>query len=235
VPLPPGTRLGPFEVIAQIGVGGMGEVYRATDTNLKRPVAIKVLPEAVAADADRLARFQREAEVLAAPETRLTTDPAPDRSPTWTPDSKRVIYTSDRKGSPNLFWQSADAVTEAEQLTKGAESHFLHSISPDGKRIVLRENRDGQTSRADLMMLLLDGSTLEKLIVSPSSEFNGEISPDGRWLAYQTDRSGRFDIVVSSFPDVRGGVWPISTEGGTEPLWSRNTPELFYRAPNGAV
>ena len=60
-----GTRLGPYEVTAQIGVGGMGEVYRATDTKLKRQVAIKVLPESLAADPDRLARFQREAEVLA--------------------------------------------------------------------------------------------------------------------------------------------------------------------------
>jgi eukaryotic-like serine/threonine-protein kinase len=64
VPLVPRTRLGPYEVTAQIGVGGMGEVYQATDTKLKRQVAIKVLPESVAADKDRLARFQREAEVL---------------------------------------------------------------------------------------------------------------------------------------------------------------------------
>ena len=64
--LTPGTRLGVFTITGQIGVGGMGEVYQATDTNLKRQVAIKVLPASVAGDADRLARFQREAEVLAA-------------------------------------------------------------------------------------------------------------------------------------------------------------------------
>jgi Tol biopolymer transport system component len=63
--LTPGTRLGVYEVTAQIGEGGMGQVYRATDTRLKRQVAIKILPPSLAADADRLARFQREAEVLA--------------------------------------------------------------------------------------------------------------------------------------------------------------------------
>ncbi len=61
-----GTRLGPYEITAQIGVGGMGEVYRATDSNLGRDVAIKVLPESVAQDPERLARFDREARTLAA-------------------------------------------------------------------------------------------------------------------------------------------------------------------------
>ena len=60
-----GTRLGVYEVMAPLGVGGMGEVYRATDTTLKRQVAIKILPSSLSADPDRLARFQREAAVLA--------------------------------------------------------------------------------------------------------------------------------------------------------------------------
>src|SRR5215471_10373584 len=60
-----GAKLGPYEILAPIGAGGMGEVYRAKDTKLKRDVALKVLPEVFASDADRLARFQREAEVLA--------------------------------------------------------------------------------------------------------------------------------------------------------------------------
>jgi eukaryotic-like serine/threonine-protein kinase len=66
VTLTPGTHVGPYEIISLLGAGGMGEVYRATDTSLKRQVAIKVLPASVGADADRIVRFQREAEILAA-------------------------------------------------------------------------------------------------------------------------------------------------------------------------
>src|SRR5215831_8036155 len=64
--LTPGTRLGPYEISGLIGAGGMGEVYRARDTKLNREVALKVLPDAVARDPEHLARFQREAELLAA-------------------------------------------------------------------------------------------------------------------------------------------------------------------------
>src|SRR5215813_10193753 len=60
-----GSRLGAYEIISLLGSGGMGEVYRARDTRLKREVAIKVLPDELSQDAERLARFQREAEVLA--------------------------------------------------------------------------------------------------------------------------------------------------------------------------
>src|SRR5580704_14547011 len=60
-----GTRLGPYEILALIGKGGMGEVYRAKDTKLDREVAIKILPSALAQDPERLARFEREAKVLA--------------------------------------------------------------------------------------------------------------------------------------------------------------------------
>jgi serine/threonine protein kinase len=60
-----GTRLGPYEILAPIGAGGMGEVYRSKDTKLDREVAVKVLPAAFAEDPERLARFEREAKVLA--------------------------------------------------------------------------------------------------------------------------------------------------------------------------
>jgi eukaryotic-like serine/threonine-protein kinase len=61
-----GSTLGPYKIVAAIGEGGMGEVYRARDSKLGRNIALKVLPDSFAADPDRLARFHREAQVLAA-------------------------------------------------------------------------------------------------------------------------------------------------------------------------
>jgi eukaryotic-like serine/threonine-protein kinase len=66
MPICPGTRLGSYEILAAIGAGGMGEVYRAKDAKLDREVAIKVLPEALALDPDRRVRFEREAKAVAA-------------------------------------------------------------------------------------------------------------------------------------------------------------------------
>src|SRR4026207_2548160 len=65
MPLAAGTRFGPYEILASIGSGGMGEVYRAHDTKLGRDVAVKVLPEEFVRDPERMARFEREAQVLA--------------------------------------------------------------------------------------------------------------------------------------------------------------------------
>src|SRR5215471_13091914 len=65
MPLVSGTKLGPYEVLGPLGAGGMGEVYRASDTKLKRDVALKVLPELFINDAQRLVRFEREAQLLA--------------------------------------------------------------------------------------------------------------------------------------------------------------------------
>ena len=72
--LSPGSRLGPYEILTPLGAGGMGEVYRARDTKLGRDVAIKVLPEALVDDPERIARFEREAKTLAALNTlRIST------------------------------------------------------------------------------------------------------------------------------------------------------------------
>jgi len=103
--LTPGTRLGSFEIAALIGVGGMGEVYRATDTNLKRPVAIKVLPHSVSGEPDRLARFQREAEVLAALNH---------------PNVAQIYGLEKSDGALSLVMELVDGDTLADRIVHGA-------------------------------------------------------------------------------------------------------------------
>ena len=103
--LSPGTRLGPYEITAQIGVGGMGEVYRARDTNLKRAVAIKVLPASVASDVERLARFQREAEVLASLNH---------------PNIAAIYGLEKRDGTTALVMELVEGPTLAERIAQGA-------------------------------------------------------------------------------------------------------------------
>jgi eukaryotic-like serine/threonine-protein kinase len=118
VAIGPGTRVGCYEVITLIGQGGMGEVYRATDTNLKRTVAIKVLPQAVAADPERLSRFQREAEVLA----RLNH-----------PNIAQIHGLERSDGTTALVMELVDGPTLADRIAQGSIS--LDEALPIAKQI----------------------------------------------------------------------------------------------------
>ncbi len=100
-----GSRLGPYEIVSQLGAGGMGEVYKATDTRLDRTVAIKVLPEHVAADPDLKQRFEREARTVAAlNHPHICT-----------------LYDIGREGETDfLVMEYLDGETVAQRLEKGA-------------------------------------------------------------------------------------------------------------------
>jgi serine/threonine-protein kinase len=73
------------------------------------------------------------------------------------------------------------------------------------------------------------------LVQSRALERNGIVSPDGRWLAYEANDRGQLEIYVRPYPDVSRGVWQVSTGGGTRPLWSRTSQELFYVSLAGAI
>ncbi len=170
--------------------------------------------------------------------TRVTADPIPARYPVWTPDSQRLIFNR----ANYLFWQAANGTGTAERLSDLYNgSHLVpQTVSPDGRRVVFR-GTDGRRGNSDLIILDVgDGrgfrpSEPKPLVATPFEEYNAEISPDGRWLAYQSNRSGVFEVYVVPFPAVESGQWPVSTGGGTEPLWRSDGRELFYRAPTGAV
>lgn len=154
--------------------------------------------------------------------TRLTFGASAESYPVWTPDGRRIIYSSDRDGVANLYWQAADGTGEAERLTKGGQSQSPYSTSPDGKYVVFREvSKSGGDS--NLLALALNGDrTPRSLMATPASELSGEISPDGRWLAYESTESGRSEIYVRPWPSVADGRWQVSANGGRAPLWSRD-------------
>ncbi len=180
------------------------------------------------------------------PLKRFTFDPGMDLSPVWTPDGRRLVWSSQRVLPRNLYGQAADGSGAAERLTESPYGQFPYGFSPDGTRLLLRE--DGPGTGQDLAMLDSErpsagsgrGEPVEPRRVTPLirtafNERNGEISPDGRWLAYESNESGQDEIYVRPFPAVDAGRWQLSTGGGRQPLWARNVRELFYRTSDGAL
>ena len=159
--------------------------------------------------------------------SRFTFGPAPDILPVWTPDGRRIIFASQRAGPFNLYWQSADGTGAVERLTTAPNAQSADSISPDGKRVVIREQ--STKTGSDLSLLTLDEKrAVTPLLQSPFDERNADISPDGRWLAFESNESGQLQVYVRPFPDVNAGRWQISTAGGTRAKWGPNGRELFY-------
>jgi eukaryotic-like serine/threonine-protein kinase len=166
--------------------------------------------------------------------TRATFAPGFDIYAEWTPDGRRVIFSSERAGVRNLFWQAADGTGAVERLSESPNVQNLSAVSPDGRLLIFTET--APNTGDDVMQMALDGTRrVTPLVQSPFAERNGVVSPDGRWLAYEANDSGRVEISVRPFPEVNSGRWQVSTAGGTRPLWARSGQELFYVAPTGAL
>ncbi|MDO8678478.1 MAG: protein kinase [Acidobacteriota bacterium] len=166
--------------------------------------------------------------------TRATFDATFDLYPVWTPDGRRLIFSSERAGTRNLFSQAADGTGAVERLTESPNVQNLTAVSPDGRRLIFTET--ARKTGQDVMQLTMDGTRqVTPLVQSQFAERNGIVSPDGRWLAYEANDSGRFEVFVRPYPEVNSGRWQVSTGGGTRPLWARTGPELFYVAPSGAI
>ena len=166
--------------------------------------------------------------------TRATFNPRLDTYPVWTPDGHRLIFSSDRTGARNLYWQAANGTGAVERLTESANQQNPAAVAPDGHQLIFTEI--SPKTGDDLMRMELDGTRrVTPLMQSQFIERNGIVSPDGRWLAYEANESGRFEISVRPFPDVNSGHWQVSTAGGTRPLWARNGQELFYVSLTGAL
>jgi eukaryotic-like serine/threonine-protein kinase len=166
--------------------------------------------------------------------TPLTLDPGEHQHPVWTQDGRRIIFGSNRGGNTDLWWQAADGTGVAERLTTTSEPQFPSGVTPDGIAVVFFKLTP--TMGRDLLQVALDGTgRVTPLLQTTFDEREGVISPDGLWLAYESNQSGSFEIYVRPFPNVDGGLWRVSTAGGSRPLWARSGKELFYLGADGAL
>ena len=171
---------------------------------------------------------------------RLTSDPAEDSFPAWTPDSRRIIFSSRRAGARNVYWREADATGEDQRLTSAARPQFSSSVTPDGSHLLVQElfpTTGWDIARVPLAALATGEKAdtaaarserqSEPLIQGRSTEWDAYVSPNGRYVAYVSDETGTFEVYVRPYPRVDDGRWTVSA-GGRYPVWARNGRELFY-------
>jgi len=159
--------------------------------------------------------------------TRLTFD-GDNADPHWTPDGRSVIYSSIRDGLGTVFMKSADGTGDEVTLWKvDGVTVAAQDVSSDGRTVLMTYHGE---NKADLYALALDDLSAEPqpLIAGPAEEDLARFSPDGRWIAYTTDESSNFEILVRPASG-SGGQWQISTGAGVLPRWSRDGKQLFYR------
>jgi Tol biopolymer transport system component len=124
----------------------------------------------------------------------------------------------------------ADGSGVEERLaTKQDTTQSPTSVSPDGRWLVFNENSAQEPGGVGIWLMKLDGDrTSQHLFPAPAGESDGQFSPDGKWIAYQANVSSRQEVYVSPFPGP-GPRRQVSTNGGLEPLWSRDGRELFFQ------
>jgi serine/threonine-protein kinase len=153
------------------------------------------------------------------------------RFPTWSADSTRVTYQSDREGDLGIFWQRADGSGAAERLTKAepGTSHVPDSWSPDGRTLLFETLKDGVFS---LWTLSWPERKVERFGDIESREaIDAVFAPDGRWVAYDAGEGSDTRIYVEPFPRT-GARYRATNERGINPFWSPSGTELIY-APSG--
>jgi serine/threonine-protein kinase len=153
--------------------------------------------------------------------TPFTKDGA-SQAPLWSPDGKHIAYRGTRSGFRNIYWKASDGTGDEERLSVSEAVNTPVSWSPDGKWLVFAQNYG---SAGDTWIMPIDGDRKPQLLQKNANATH--FSPDGHWIAYEGSDSGHTEIYVQPFQGP-GGRIQISTEGGIEPVWSRDGRELFY-------
>jgi eukaryotic-like serine/threonine-protein kinase len=163
--------------------------------------------------------------------SRLTTDPALDADPVWSPDERRLVFTSNRQGRFTLFQK--DLISGKEELLLAdppAPGASVDDWSSDGRYVIFRRGF-GEA----VYSLAMAGERKPQLIAEmPANSDQSHLSPDGRWLAFQSNEVGQWEVYVAAFPGFTEKR-QVSTNGGMEPIWGPDGRELFYLDLDGRL
>ena len=171
--------------------------------------------------------------------SRFTFDPSVDRGAFWSPDGSRIVFTSNRRGSYDLFQKATSGAGAEELLLASPEPKSEPDWSSDGKFIAY-SSFDAKT-QDDLWILQLDGAQSGEnrkpsvFLQTEFDELSPRFSPDMRWISYGSNESGRFELYVAPFIGGNGQPvmnqtrkWQVSASGALWSIWNRNGKELFY-------
>jgi Tol biopolymer transport system component len=170
----------------------------------------------------------------------ITFDPGRDWTASWSPDGSRLAFASTRAsndGTTKIYEKSSTGTGTETILPSGDASSIPVNWSADGKYIVFSRLRQfGNTSGYDTWVLPTFGDRkAAPLLETGFDKFQARVSPNSNFVAYSTNESGTYQIVVQTFPDASGGKWQITADGGVEPKWRRDSRELYYLGLDGKL
>jgi len=162
--------------------------------------------------------------------SRLTTGPALETDPSWSPDERSLAFGTNRTGRRTVFVKDL-ATGQERMLLEFPSAVVLDEWTPDGTFVVFRS--EGFKIHA----LPTSGDKAPRaLIDTPSATVRDQphVSADGRFIAFNSDESGRWEVYVASFPGL-ANLRQVSSDGGMQPIWRRDGRELFYLSPRGEL
>src|SRR5262249_13585860 len=173
--------------------------------------------------------------------TKLTFGPGRDSTPVWSPDGSRVVFAHDDENRVFKLYAKASSGAGTDDLLFTGDSNERFAVqdwSLDGRYIIFTRSKPWAsiTRVRHLWAFPTFGDRKPfALLQSSFNQVHAQLSPDGRWLAYDTNESGMYQVVVQSFPDSAGGKWQVTAAGGVEPRWGRDGRELYYLALDGKL